>query len=83
MTYVYIAIIAAILPVTLRRMDSEPNLEMPWLQIDILAGKALTERQYILEGKAQYVNVWGGVHWKGVYWVGSIHLGYKIFLTSY
>ena len=42
----------------------------PWLQVRILAGRALKERQCTLEGQARYVNVLGSVHWKGVYRVG-------------
>ena len=47
------------------------SLEMLWQQVGILAGRALGERQNTLEGEAQYVNVWGSVHWKGVYRVGE------------
>ena len=68
---VYIIIIAAILPVILWCMDSASmwiSLDTQWLQVGILAGRALRERQYqyILEGRAKCVNVWGSVHWKGV-----------------
>ena len=42
------------------------SLEIQWLQNGILAGMALRERQCTLKGKAQYANVWVGVHWKGV-----------------
>ena len=38
-----------------------------WLRVRISAGRALKERQCTLKGQAQYVNVWGSVHWKGVY----------------
>ena len=61
---VYIAIIAIILQVMLWCMDSAPALK--WLLVGIFAGKMLGERQCILEGKAQYVNVQSSVHWEGV-----------------
>ena len=60
------------------------GLEMKWLwTIGILIGRALRERQCTLEKEAQYMNVWGSVHWKGVYMVREWTLGCKIFLTSY
>ena len=37
-------------------------LEMQWLRVEILAGRALIERQCTLEENAQYVNVRGSVH---------------------
>ena len=37
---------------------------MQWLQVGILAGRALTERQCTLE-EAQYENVWGSVQCGG------------------
>ena len=47
------------------------GLEIPWLQVQISAGRALKERQCTLKGQAWYVNVRGSVHWKGVYRVGD------------
>ena len=44
---------------------------MQWLWVGILADRALRERQGTLEGHAQYVNVWGNVHWEGVHSVGE------------
>ena len=43
---------------------------MQWLQVGISAGKALTQKQYTLEGGAQYVNVWDSEHLGRVY--GSV-----------
>ena len=34
---------------------------MQWLQVGILAGRALRERQCTLEGEVCYLNVWGSV----------------------
>ena len=51
----YNAIIAKILPVALRCMDS--TLVLKWWQIGILAGQTLRDRQCTLEGRARYVNV--------------------------
>ena len=45
------------------------------------AGRALKERQCTLKGQAQYVNVWGSVHWKGVYRVGDRDLGVHNFFN--
>ena len=39
---------------------------MQWLQVGILAGRNLKERQCTMEGEAQYVNVWGSVQGGGV-----------------
>ena len=56
---VYIAIIVNILVVTLRCMNSTAALEMQWLWVGILAGRALRQWQCTLEGKAWYVKVQG------------------------
>ena len=37
------------------------GLEMPWLQVQISAGRALKERQCTPKGQAWYVNVQGSV----------------------
>ena len=39
--------------------------------------------QCTLKGKAQYVNVWGSVHWKGVYRVWDRELGVQNFFNSF
>ena len=41
-------------------------LEMQWLWVEILAAKALRERQCALEGEARYINAWHGVPREGV-----------------
>ena len=54
-------------------------LEMQWLRVGMLAGRAVRERQFTLVGEGRYVNRQGSVHWKGVYSVGKCALGMKIF----
>ena len=44
--------------------------EKLWLQVEILGGRALKERQFTPEEEAQYVTVQDSVHWEGVY---SVH----------
>ena len=47
------------------------GLEIQWLWVGILAGKALKQRHCTLEGKGRYVNVSGSLLWKGVCRVGE------------
>ena len=49
------------------------SLKLQWLWVGILAGKALRERQFTLEGEARYVNVRSSVHRKEVY-IGGIQI---------
>ena len=42
------------------------TVEIPWLRVQISAGRALKERQCTLKEQAWYVNVRGSVQWKGV-----------------
>ena len=67
-----------ILQVTLWHMNSAPAMEIQWLQVRILAGRALRERQCTLEGEAGYVNVRGSVQWEE-YSVGGTHWGSNFF----
>ena len=62
-------------------MDSALVLKIPWLWVQISAGRALKERQCTPKGQAQYVNVQGSVHWKGVYRVGDRDLGVQNFFN--
>ena len=50
-------------------------LEMQKLRVGILAGRALKERQCMLEGQAQFVNLQGSVQ------CGGVHTGSAIFFN--
>ena len=55
-------------------------MAMGW-NIDVQGTQLLRERQCALEIEAQYVNVWGNVHWEVVYSVGQCTLGVQIFFN--
>ena len=52
---------------------------MLWLQDEILAGRALRERQYRIDWMvAWYVNVQGSVHWERMHSKGDCTLEVQI-----
>ena len=63
-------IIAIILALTLRCMDSTAPLNGHGYRLESLLAMHL-DKGCIHWREAQYVNVWGSVHWKGVYSVGE------------